>query len=220
MLGPLPNGGASQGSDHHPEPCKWLLTPTGPKPTPGPGPAQKCLQGCEGSSRRAQRGKACCLELPSACLSLSVPLTLPHPLPTSTYVCLFQELDDSCAEAKCLHLLAQLANKERNYGQAKKMVKLAQRLGGGEEFWYRSTLTLADSLLSTEEEARRVAVRGGQAPGSEGGPGLGSWAHTGTVLPQVCQLFQGLSETFRELQKERPNRAPILEFMNTDLEAR
>ncbi|XP_036907145.1 cilia- and flagella-associated protein 46 [Sturnira hondurensis] len=105
----------------------------------------------------------------------------------------FQELDDPCAEAKCLHLLAQLASKERNYGQAKKMVRYAQCLGGGEEFWYHSTLTLADTILSTEEKGREVAV---------------------------CQLFQGLSETFGELQKERPNRAPILEFMNMDLEAR
>ncbi|KAM5324144.1 cilia- and flagella-associated protein 46 isoform 3-T3 [Glossophaga mutica] len=105
----------------------------------------------------------------------------------------FQELDDSCSEAKCLHLLAQLANKERNYGQARRMVWHAQRLGGGEEFWHRSTLTLADSILSAEEQGRTVAV---------------------------CQLFQGLSETFRELQKERPNRAPVLEFMITDLEAR
>ncbi|KAF6107967.1 cilia and flagella associated protein 46 [Phyllostomus discolor] len=105
----------------------------------------------------------------------------------------FQELEDPCAEAKCLLLLARLANKERNHGQAKKMVWHAQHLGGGEEFWYRSTLTLADTLLAAEEEGQKV---------------------------MVCQLFQELSGTFQELQQERPNRAPVLEFMATDLEAR
>ncbi|XP_054441049.1 cilia- and flagella-associated protein 46 [Pteronotus mesoamericanus] len=105
----------------------------------------------------------------------------------------FQELGDPCAEARCLHLLAQLANKERNYSQAQKMIERAQRLGGGEAFWYRSTLTLADALLSTEQEGREVAA---------------------------CQLFQALVETFRALQRERPNRAPHLELMATDLEAR
>ncbi|XP_036685221.1 cilia- and flagella-associated protein 46 isoform X2 [Balaenoptera musculus] len=105
----------------------------------------------------------------------------------------FQELDDPCAESKCLHLLARLANKEKKYGQARKMIERAQRLGGSEQFWYDSTLTLADTLLSTENE-RREAV--------------------------VCQLFQKLIDTFNVLKKERPNRMPILEFMTTDLEAR
>ncbi|KAF6317002.1 cilia and flagella associated protein 46 [Rhinolophus ferrumequinum] len=104
----------------------------------------------------------------------------------------FQELDDPCAESRCLHLLAQLANKEKNYGQAKKLVERAQRLGGGEEFWYSSTLTLGDALLSMESEGKEV----------------------------VCQLFEKLIEAFTVLKKERPNRAPVLEFMATDLEAR
>ncbi|XP_007452074.1 PREDICTED: tetratricopeptide repeat protein 40 [Lipotes vexillifer] len=105
----------------------------------------------------------------------------------------FQELDDPCAESKCLHLLARLANKEKKYGQARKMAERAQRLGGSEQLWYDSTLTLADAILSTENE-RREAV--------------------------VCQLFQNLIDTFNVLKKERPNRMPILEFMTTDLEAR
>eukprot|EP00070_Physeter_catodon_P030862 XP_028337756.1 cilia- and flagella-associated protein 46 [Physeter catodon] len=105
----------------------------------------------------------------------------------------FQELDDPCAESKCLHLLARLANKEKKYGQARKMIERAQHLGGSEQFWYDSTLTLADTLLSTENE-RGEAV--------------------------VCQLFQKLIDTFNVLKKERPNRMPILEFMTTDLEAR
>ena len=115
-----------------------------------------------------------------------------------------------------------MANKERNYGQAKQLVQWAQRLGGSEEFWYSSTLTLADTLLSMEGKGREVAVRG---PGAlERGP----WpvpvaeGHTPTprCRPQVCQLFQRLIDTFKLLQKERPNRVPVLEFMATDLEAR
>ncbi|XP_023492381.2 cilia- and flagella-associated protein 46 isoform X4 [Equus caballus] len=105
----------------------------------------------------------------------------------------FQELEDPCAESNCLYLLAQLANKERNYGQAKKLIERAQLLGGGEEFWYKSTLTLADALLSTEKEGREVAV---------------------------CHLFQKLIDAFKVLKKERPNRSSVLEFMAADLEAR
>ncbi|XP_045438178.1 cilia- and flagella-associated protein 46 [Pipistrellus kuhlii] len=105
----------------------------------------------------------------------------------------FQDLKDPCAEAQCLQLLAQLANKEKNYGQARRMVERAQRLGGGEEFWYQSTLTLADTILSVEKEGKEVAA---------------------------CQQFQKLIEVFKVLKKQRPNRAPILELMATDLEAR
>ncbi|XP_049501881.1 cilia- and flagella-associated protein 46 isoform X1 [Panthera uncia] len=124
---------------------------------------------------------------------LEVDLYQPARLLLSEAYLAFQELDDPCAQARCLHLLAQLANKERNYGQAKQLVQWAQRLGGSEEFWYSSTLTLADTLLSMEGKGREVAV---------------------------CQLFQRLIDTFKLLQKERPNRVPVLEFMATDLEAR
>ncbi|XP_043331937.1 cilia- and flagella-associated protein 46 [Cervus canadensis] len=105
----------------------------------------------------------------------------------------FQELGDPLAQSRCLHLLAQLANKEKKHGQARRMVEKAQRLGGSEEFWYQSTLTLADSLLSAEGERRETLV---------------------------CKLFQKLIDTFNVLKKERPNRMPVLEFMTTDLEAR
>ncbi|KAM9197443.1 cilia- and flagella-associated protein 46 [Dugong dugon] len=104
----------------------------------------------------------------------------------------FQELDDPCAESKCWYLLAELANKENNYGQAEKMIERAQRLGGSEDFWYHSTLTLAETILSLDNGAR----------------------HT-----RVCRLFQKLIDAFTVLKKERPNRESLLEFMTTDLEA-
>nr|XP_037866196.1 cilia- and flagella-associated protein 46-like [Chlorocebus sabaeus] len=84
----------------------------------------------------------------------------------------FQELDEPCAEAQCLLLLAQLANKEKNYGQAKKMIAQAQALGGSEEFWYNSTLTLAEALLSMEHPGREATVRG-----------TGTWGCTLDALP-------------------------------------
>ncbi|XP_008581370.1 PREDICTED: tetratricopeptide repeat protein 40, partial [Galeopterus variegatus] len=105
----------------------------------------------------------------------------------------FQELDDPFAESQCLLLLAQLANKEKNHGQARTLVERAQRLGGTEELWYNSALTLAETLLSTEEEGREITV---------------------------CHLFQKLIDAFEVLKKERPNRMPMLEFFTTDLEAR
>ncbi|XP_012516129.1 PREDICTED: cilia- and flagella-associated protein 46 [Propithecus coquereli] len=105
----------------------------------------------------------------------------------------FQALDDPCAESRCLLLLAQLANKEKNYGQAQKMIQEAQRPGGSEEFWYRSALTLAEALLSTEDGGREAAA---------------------------CHLFQKLIDTFKALRREQPNRARGLDFLVTDLEAR
>lgn len=107
------------------------------------------------------------------------------------------------------------------------MAERAQHLGGSEQFWYESTLTLADTLLSTENERREAVVRGRprarpavQPAAGGGGGGTAGAAVTLLGLPQVCQLFQKLIDTFNVLKKERPNRTPILEFMTTDLEAR
>ncbi|XP_049646414.1 cilia- and flagella-associated protein 46-like [Suncus etruscus] len=105
----------------------------------------------------------------------------------------FQELGDPLAQAQCLCLLAQLANKERDFRGARQMVEEAQQLGGGEEFWFHSTLTLADALLSMDPRQQDA---------------------------EVLQLLQSLNNTFTELKKERPNRAPALELMITELESR
>ncbi|XP_058527647.1 cilia- and flagella-associated protein 46 [Ochotona princeps] len=111
-----------------------------------------------------------------------------------------QELGDSCAEAKCLFLLARLASMEQNHGQASKMLERAQQLGGDEEFWYQSTLALADTVLSSADGRRKPHMRN----------------PSGTV----CHLFENLIDTINTLKTERPNRMPLLEFMTTDLEAR
>lgn len=164
--------------------------------------------------------KAWCPEL----LSRSLPHAVLCP-----HMYLLQGLDDPCAEAKCLHLLARLANREKNHGQARKMVEQARRLGGSEEFWYSSALTLADTLLAMESKGSEEVVgpslalaEWGTWPGLRGRvPVAGNLTQTSTpCLPQACQLFQRLIDAFRVLQKERPNRVPILQFMITDLEAR
>nr|XP_031529914.1 cilia- and flagella-associated protein 46 [Vicugna pacos] len=74
----------------------------------------------------------------------------------------FQELDDPCAESKCLQLLAQLANKEKNYGLAQKMIERAQRLGGGEQFWYSR---MSGDRLRASPAARAGRAAWGQTPG-------------------------------------------------------
>lgn len=82
---------------------------------------------------------------------------LPVYPPCITYPCP-QDLDDPCAEAQCLLLLAQLANKEKNHGQAMLLIERAQQLGGAEEFWYNSTLTLTEAILASEEKGKEKAV--------------------------------------------------------------
>ncbi|CAO2583736.1 Cilia- and flagella-associated protein 46 [Lemmus lemmus] len=105
----------------------------------------------------------------------------------------FQELGDNCSEAQCLLLLAQLANKEKNHGQAMLILERAQQLGGAEEFWYNSTLVLAEAILSSADDKKENTV---------------------------CRLFQKLIDTFKVLQHERPNRVSLLEFFIMELEAR
>uniref|UniRef100_I3N1T0 Cilia and flagella associated protein 46 n=1 Tax=Ictidomys tridecemlineatus TaxID=43179 RepID=I3N1T0_ICTTR len=105
----------------------------------------------------------------------------------------FQELNDPCAESQCLLLLAQLANQEKNHGQAKRMIEKAQCLGGSEEFWYNLTLTLANAVLSSEDNGREAAA---------------------------CRLYKKLIDAFSHLQKDRPNRVHTLKFFTMDLEAR
>lgn len=38
------------------------------------------------------------------------------------------------------------------------MIERAQQLGGAEEFWYNSTLALAEAILSSEDDDKEVTV--------------------------------------------------------------
>ncbi|XP_072485234.1 cilia- and flagella-associated protein 46 isoform X4 [Notamacropus eugenii] len=104
----------------------------------------------------------------------------------------FRELSDACAEARSLYLLSELAKKELKYEQAKKMIEKAQVLGGGEEFWYYSTVALIETLLAQE--------RGRES-----------------LIPNIIQKT---IDVFLSLIQERPNRKSILKFLATSLEAR
>lgn len=41
------------------------------------------------------------------------------------------------------------------------MIERAQQLGGAEEFWYNSTLTLAEAILASEDEGKEISVSWG-----------------------------------------------------------
>lgn len=61
--------------------------------------------------------------------------------------------------SRCLYLLAVLANLERNHRQAKALLEKAQLLGGNEQFWYNSTLSLIEAILEEEGERKQDTVR-------------------------------------------------------------
>lgn len=61
--------------------------------------------------------------------------------------------------SRCLYLLAVLANLERNPRQAKALLEKAQLLGGDEQFWYNSTLSLTEAVLEEEGEGKQSLVR-------------------------------------------------------------
>lgn len=173
----------------------------------------RALRALQRGSRPAAtvRGEAWCPELPSRSRTRTV----------SLHVSVFQELGDPHAEAKCLHLLARLANKEKNHMQALKLLEQARRLGGDEEFWHSSALTLADALLARGGEGGDAMVGPPGPGGGVAGPrGPEPPADVSARPPQACREFQSLTDVFRALQRERPNRAPVLELMSTDLEAR
>lgn len=61
--------------------------------------------------------------------------------------------------SRCLYLLAVLANLERNHRQAKALLEKAQLLGGDEQFWYNSTLSLIEAILEEDREGKQSMVR-------------------------------------------------------------
>lgn len=71
----------------------------------------------------------------------------------------FKEMNDPCAVSRCLYLLAVLANLEKNHRQSKVLIEKAQRIGGSEHFWHRSTLCLTDAILGQDKEEEDKMVR-------------------------------------------------------------
>ncbi|XP_074815211.1 cilia- and flagella-associated protein 46 isoform X2 [Natator depressus] len=104
-----------------------------------------------------------------------------------------QEMNDIHAVSRCLYLLAVVANLEKNHGQAKALLEKAQLIGGNEQFWYNSTLSLIQAVLEEDKEGKeRVA----------------------------CKILQKTVKVFRSTLEERPNRKSDLGFIIASLEAR
>ncbi|XP_039927875.1 LOW QUALITY PROTEIN: cilia- and flagella-associated protein 46 [Hirundo rustica] len=105
-----------------------------------------------------------------------------------------QELRALSDMSRCLYLLAVLANLERNHRQAKVLLEKAQLLGGNEQFWYNSTLSLTEAILEEEGEGK---------------------------LSMACEILERTVNVFRStLLKRPPGRQSELGFMIASLEAR
>ncbi|XP_078269822.1 cilia- and flagella-associated protein 46 isoform X2 [Rhinoraja longicauda] len=104
-----------------------------------------------------------------------------------------KELEKKEAMAKIFYLLAVLANYERNFGQAKLLLEEAQIIGGNEYFWYDVITCLVNAILGENLEDSKE---------------------------QACRiLIQGISR-FKTALEETPNRASVIGFMITSMEAR
>ncbi|XP_054133202.1 cilia- and flagella-associated protein 46 [Melozone crissalis] len=104
-----------------------------------------------------------------------------------------QELRALCDMSRCLYLLAVLANLERNHRQAKALLEKAQLLGGDEQFWYNSTLSLTEAILEEEGEGKQS---------------------------MACEILEHTVSVLRSTLLKRPGRQSELGFMIASLEAR
>ncbi|KAF2976165.1 hypothetical protein EK904_014695 [Melospiza melodia maxima] len=104
-----------------------------------------------------------------------------------------QELRALSDTSKCLYLLAVLANLERNHRQAKALLEKAQLLGGDEQFWYNSTLSLTEAILEEEGEGKQS---------------------------MACEILEHTVSVLRSALLKRPGRQSELGFMIASLEAR
>ncbi|XP_062436353.1 cilia- and flagella-associated protein 46 [Rhea pennata] len=104
-----------------------------------------------------------------------------------------QELRALYDVSRCLYLFAVLANLEKNHGQAKTLLEKAQLLGGNEQFWYNSTLSLIEAILEEEEEGKQS---------------------------MACGILEHTVNVLRSTLLKRPNRESELRFIIASLEAR
>ncbi|XP_032857192.2 cilia- and flagella-associated protein 46 [Tyto alba] len=104
-----------------------------------------------------------------------------------------QELGALYDVSRCLYLLAVLANLERNHGQAKAFLEKAQLLGGNEQFWYNSTLSLIEAILEEEAEGKES---------------------------MACEILEHTVDVLKSTLMKRPNRQSELGFIIASLEAR
>ncbi|XP_068054496.1 cilia- and flagella-associated protein 46 [Anomalospiza imberbis] len=104
-----------------------------------------------------------------------------------------QELRALSVMSRCLYLLAVLANLEGNHRQAKALLEKAQLLGGDEQFWYNSTLSLTEAILEEEGKGKQSTA---------------------------CEILEHTVSVLRSTLLKRPGRQSELGFMIASLEAR
>ncbi|XP_072095861.1 cilia- and flagella-associated protein 46 isoform X2 [Mobula birostris] len=104
-----------------------------------------------------------------------------------------KELENKEALANAFYLLAVLANHEKNFGQAKQLLKEAQDIGGNEYFWYNVITCLVNAILGENLEDSKE---------------------------QACRMLRQGIAAYKTALEETPNRASVLEFMITSMEAR
>ncbi|XP_055502612.1 cilia- and flagella-associated protein 46 isoform X1 [Leucoraja erinacea] len=104
-----------------------------------------------------------------------------------------KELEKEDSLAKIFYLLAVLANYERNFGQAKLLLEKAQSIGGNEYFWYDVITCLVNAILGENLKDSKE---------------------------QACRILQQGISRFKTASEETPNRASVIEFMITSMEAR
>ncbi|XP_069755663.1 cilia- and flagella-associated protein 46 isoform X2 [Narcine bancroftii] len=104
-----------------------------------------------------------------------------------------KELENKEALAKIFYLLAVLANHERNFGQAKLLLKKAQNFGGNEYFCFDVITCLVNAILRENLEDSNE---------------------------QVCRILKHGITAYNVALEESPNRASVLEFMIASMEAR
>ncbi|XP_043912815.1 cilia- and flagella-associated protein 46 [Protopterus annectens] len=103
------------------------------------------------------------------------------------------ELADKDAVARCLYLLAVMANQEKNHKQAEALLNEAQNIGGDEHFWFNTVCALVQALLG-DNASVNVTV--------------------------ACELLQHTVKVFRSALEEKPNRSSVLGFMIASMEFR
>ncbi|XP_009464689.1 PREDICTED: tetratricopeptide repeat protein 40 [Nipponia nippon] len=134
-----------------------------------------------------------------------------------------QELRALYDVSRCLYLFAVLANLERNHGQAKALLEKAQLLGGNEQFWYNSTLSLIEAILEEEGEGKQSTAKQERNKEEKHNHYLDAYdlaqravSKTEEVFHNVCSLF-AINETtnisiplMRELANRKINLVEIL----------
>ncbi|XP_010580307.1 PREDICTED: tetratricopeptide repeat protein 40 [Haliaeetus leucocephalus] len=134
-----------------------------------------------------------------------------------------QELRALYDVSRCLYLFAVLANLERNHGQAKAFLEKAQLLGGNEQFWYNSTLSLIDAILEEEGEGKWSMAKQERNKEEKRSHYLNAYnlaqravSKTEEVFHNVCSLF-AVNETtnisiplMRQLANRKINLVEIL----------